>query len=164
MLYKGTPDEIANLTKLITTALSKAGLDLNKTKTEVLHHESISPEGKEKVLQWANKFDKNIILQCEGLIFGGIPFGTADFITKTLKSKFESFSKLMDDIQHHNNIAEIDVGITLSLCRFCLSTKWMHWLRVIPAKLWKYKATTENGQTILLDIRDLVDNKIWSYF
>ena len=164
MLYKGTPDEIANLTKLITTALSKAGLDLNKTKTEVLHHESISPAGKEKVLQWANKFDKNIILQCEGLIFGGIPFGTDNFITKTLKSKFESFSKLMDDIQHHNNIAEIDVGITLSLCRFCLSTKWMHWLRVIPAKLWKYEATTENGQTILLDIRDLVDNKIWSYF
>ena len=80
--------------------------------------------------------------------------------TKTLKSKFESFSKLMEDIQHHNNIAEIDVGITLSLCRFCLSTKWMHWLRVIPARLWKYEATTESGEIILLDMRDLVDNKI----
>ena len=170
MLIKGSLTEIQNLIELITTAFTDAGLKFNKSKTEVFHHSKINQEVKKNLKAWANEFHDDIKLKEDGLIFGGLPFGTDDFITETLKNKFESFNTLIENIKAHNNIAEIDVGVTLSLCRYCLSTKWMHWLRVIPARLWKYEVTldgeTSDGETrfIEIDIRDKIDMKIWSYF
>ena len=165
MLIKGSLTEIKNLIELITTAFTDAGLKFNKSKTEVFHHSKINQEVKKNLKAWANEFHDDIKLKEDGLIFGGLPFGTDDFITETLKNKFESFNTLIENIKAHNNIAEIDVGVTLSLCRYCLSTKWMHWLRVIPTRLWKYKVILD-GETgfIEIDIRDKIDMKIWSYF
>ena len=34
----------------------------------------------------------------------------------------------------------------------------MHWLRFIPARLWKYEVTTEHSKIQLTDIRNLVDH------
>ena len=56
-----------------------------------------------------------------------------------------------------------DPGLTLSFCRFCLSTNWGFWLRAFPKYLWQVEVKLDNELTSV-DILQEIDTTIWKYF
>ena len=76
--------------------------------------------------KFAVTFDKDVnsILSKEGLIFGGLPFGTNNFIIEILYNKFKKWVDEVACMKQKGTIDTRDPGLTFSFCRFCLSTNW----------------------------------------
>ena len=74
--------------------------------------------------KFAATFDKDInsILNKEGLIFGGLPFGTDKFIKEMLYEKLIKWTQEVACMGEKGTIKNRDPGLTLAFCRFCLST------------------------------------------
>ena len=85
ILIHGTPSEIQTFYTNLKIAFAKAGLEFNMEKTKILYNEVIAGEELEILKKFAGTFnsDSNSILNKEGLIFGGLPFGTNNFIRES---------------------------------------------------------------------------------
>jgi len=68
------------------------------------------------------------------MIFGGLPFGSFDFITRFLCNKVRSYRDEVNTLV--SNTRQKDCGILLSIIRFCECTQWPHLLRCIPRRYW----------------------------
>ena len=107
------------------------------------------------------------ILTRDGLIFGGLPFGTDSFINQMLYDKFKDWESDVAMMMEKGTIDNRDPGLTLAFCRFSLSARWGYWLRAIPKRLWSGKVKVKVGDNMVeekVDILELIDSTIWKYF
>ena len=134
-------------------------------KTRILYNEVLECGEFEILKKFAGTFNNDIhsILNKEGLIFGGLPFGTNNFIREMLYDRFKKWVEEVACMKQKGNIDTRDPGLTLSFCRFCLSTNWGFWLRAFPKYLWQIEVKVDNDLTIL-DILKEIDTTIWKYF
>ena len=165
ILIHGTPSEIQTFYTNLKIAFAKAGLEFNMEKTKILYNEVIESEELEILKKFAGTFnnDSNSILNKEGLIFGGLPFGTNNFIREMLYERFKKWEEEVAYMKEKGSIDTRDPGLTLSFCRFCLSTNWGFWLRAFPKYLWQVEVKLDNELTSV-DILQEIDTTIWKYF
>ena len=166
ILIHGTPSQLETFYNKLNTAFKKAGLEFNIEKTKILYNEALDNGELEILKKFAATFDKDInsILNKEGLIFGGLPFGTDKFIKEMLYEKLIKWTQEVACMGEKGTIKNRDPGLTLAFCRFCLSTNWGFWLRAIPKHLWKIEITINNDLILEIDILKEIDDTIWKYF
>ena len=176
MLIHGTPAEIVSFYNKLIIAFNKAGLELNKSKTKILHNKSMEDSHWNVLLEFAMQFVRTAvdsgdtdgpILTRDGLIFCGLPFGTDSFINQMLYDKFKDWESDVAMMMEKGTIDNRDPGLTLAFCRFSLSARWGYWLRAIPKRLWSGKVKVKVGDNMVeekVDILELIDSTIWKYF
>ena len=170
MLIHGTPAEIISFYNKLIIAFNKAGLEFNKSKTKILHNVCMDESHWQVldnfVMEDFDETDESILTE-DGLIFGGLPFGTDSFINQMLYDKFKDWESDVAMMMEKGTIDNRDPGLTLAFCRFSLSARWGYWLRAIPKRLWSGKVKVKVGDNMVeekVDILELIDSTIWKYF
>ena len=165
---RGKPSELLILYGRLKEVLKEAGLTLNPNKTQIFHH--ILPDNYQLVgiteLSDAlrDPSDENSItnITTEGIVFGGNPIGSDSFIRCFLVDKFASFTQELDYASGVGKRNERDAGLTYSLCRYCISTKWTHLLRVIPKRHWIQQPENSSPQADV-NILKAIDDAVFKH-
>ena len=139
MLIHGTPAEVKSFYDKLVIAFNKTGLQLNIYKTRILTNVSMELNHFEILEDFVIEFDEaeeglESMITEDGLMFGGLPFGTDEFISQMLYDKFKDWELEVAMMREKGTIDTRDPGLTLAFCRFSLSAKWGYWLRAIPKR------------------------------
>ena len=81
--------------------------------------------------------DESILTE-DGLIFGGLPFGTDSFINQMLYDKFKDWESDVAMMMEKGTIDNRDPGLTLAFCRFSLSAGWGYCRDTLIIVLFKF--------------------------
>ena len=146
-----------DLFKDMVTLLKELGLEINESKTAILHYEGENMEYIKKVAETIGlqadsngNFDG---ITTAGLTFGGYPVGSDEYIQRFLIAKSKKFSERIDTIIKNSKCK--DAGVLISITRKCIASSWSYLTRVIAPRHWII-TNAESGKSI----GDTIDDDI----
>ena len=142
--FRAPIGRIVHLYNRLVLLLEELGLAVNGNKTKVLFRGDANDPRLTELRQITDQFSS------EGMVFGGLPFGSDMFIKNFLISKIEEYEAIVNKVI--SNSADRNAGTVFSIVRFCLSAKWPHLMRTIPSQIWNIEY---QGQTLAKYIDNL---------
>ena len=126
----GTLRDLKDQMRIVREAGVLLGLTIQPTKTECLHTGTLSEIEKANIRE---ALGLEQVAFSKGLVIGGIPVGTNDFISGYMVEKMEEIKGQMDVVS--TKLLE-EPGVAIAIMRKCVCPKTIHLSRVIPQELW----------------------------